>query len=160
MSITVDAWTSRSRLGKPLTRAALGLAAFALASSVLATPAPTLPRAVPTTAAAARRVRVIVVALDGARFREIFAGTDPELLRQQGLPEARQKNAAQLMPQLHALIDRAGSALGAPGHGASISASGPNFVSLPGYSEIFSGRRVTSCQDNGCQDSGARSVSL
>ena len=158
MSITVNAWTSRSRLGKPLTRAALGLAAFALASSVLATPGPSLPRALQTHPAAARRVQVIVVALDGARFREIFAGTDPELSRRQNLPEERQKNAPQLMPHLHALITGAGAALGAPGHGASISASGPDFLSLPGYSEIFSGRRVTSCRDNGCQGSGAPSI--
>jgi len=158
VSITVDARTSRSRLGRQFTRTALGLAAFALASSVLATPGPTRPRTTPAKAAPARRVQVIVVALDGARFREIFASADPDLAGAQNLPEARQKDAGQLMPHLHALIGAAGAALGAPGHGATISASGPDFVSLPGYAEIFSGRRVTSCRDNGCQGSGAPSI--
>jgi hypothetical protein len=143
-----------------LTRTALGVAAFALASSVLATPGPAKPRASGATSVAApgRRVQVIVVALDGARFREIFAGVDPELAKQQGLPEAQQQSAAQLMPHLQSLMQETGAALGAPGHGAPISASGPDFVSLPGYSEIFTGRSVTGCLDNGCQGTSAPSI--
>jgi hypothetical protein len=100
---------------------------------------------------------VVVVTLDGARFREIFEGVDPALARQQGLPEAALQNAEQLMPQLHRLMNADGVALGAPGHGAPISASGPEFVSLPGYSEIFTGRRVSGCWNNGCQGTSARS---
>ncbi len=38
--------------------------------------------------------------------------------------------------------------LRAPGHGR-IDASGPNFVSMPGYTEIFTGHAPT-CQDNDC----------
>jgi len=122
----------------------------------MATPGPSSPRAPnEATPAAARRVQVVVVTLDGARFREIFEGIDPELAEPQQLPR---QGAAQLMPHLHALIDGSGVALGAPGHGASISASGPNFVSLPGYSEIFTGRRVSGCLDNDCASTSAPSV--
>ncbi|HEY8039720.1 MAG TPA: alkaline phosphatase family protein, partial [Polyangiaceae bacterium] len=51
---------------------------------------------------------------------------------------------------LHALIGERGVALGAPGEGAPIAASGPSFVSLPGYTEIFTGRRSHGCADNDC----------
>lgn len=101
--------------------------------------------------------QVVLVTLDGSRFGEIFVGVDPALAADHHLPAERVVSAAQLMPHLHELIS-AGVALGAPGHGAAISASGPDFVSLPGYSEIFSGRRVTACKNNGCDGSNAPSV--
>lgn len=99
----------------------------------------------------------MLVTLDGSRFHEIFAGVDPTLAAEHQLPAERIVSAERLMPHLHALMS-SGVALGAPGHGAALSASGPEFVSLPGYSEIFSGRRVTDCKDNGCAGSGAPSV--
>ena len=157
MSTTADAWTSRTRLGKQLTRSALGIAAFALASSVLATPgAPSVAR----TRAEERNagpVQVVVVTLDGARYREIFEGIEPRLAAERGPISGTVNDPAELMPNLHRLMND-GAALGAPGHGASISASGPQFLSLPGYSEIFTGRRVTGCADNGCQGTSARTI--
>jgi hypothetical protein len=51
------------------------------------------------------------------------------------------------MPSLHRLIDR-GVALGAAE--APMVASGPRFVSLPGYREILTGRRGNGCVDNEC----------
>jgi len=145
---------SRSRLGRQLTRAALGLAAFALASSVLATPRPVrVARAEPSAA----RTEVVLVTLDGSRYREIFEGTDGELAKRHGLPEARWQTAELLTPNLHRLIE-AGAALGAPQTGEAISASGPNFVSLPGYSEIFTGRRVTGCSNNDCRGTLSQSI--
>ncbi|HXK21001.1 MAG TPA: alkaline phosphatase family protein [Polyangiaceae bacterium] len=124
---------------------------------MLATPGNSRPRAPKLAEAAALpRAQVIVVALDGARFQEVFEGVDPDLARQQGgLPPA---SAQQLMPHLHGLMTDSGAALGAPGHGAPISASGPDFVSLPGYSEIFSGRRVTGCANNYCKGISAPSI--
>jgi hypothetical protein len=151
---TVHARTARPRL-KQLTRAALGLAAFALASSVLATPRLS-PK--PSPAAAEHRVQVVLVTLDGARYQEIFGGVDAELARAHGLADTERVDAGALMPELHALMTRHGSALGAPSRGAPILASGPDFVSLPGYSEIFTGRRVTGCRDNGCRGTDAASV--
>lgn len=142
-------------MGRQFTRVALGVAAFALASSVLATPGPT---AAPSTPAAPpKHTQVVVVALDGVRFREIFEGVDAELARKQNLPAEQIKSAAELMPHLHELMTTSGAAVGAPGHGASISASGPDFVSLPGYSEIFTGRRVTGCWNNLCGGTDSRS---
>ena len=73
---------------------------------------------------------VVIVTLDGARWQEIFQG-----------PE-------ELMPTLHRWMTLDGVGIGAPGHGE-VWSSGPNFVSLPGYTEIFTGRR-SRCQSNEC----------
>ena len=89
---------------------------------------------------------VILVVFDGARWQEIFHGTDPALGATVGLPRI---SAEKLLPNLYRLISR-GAVLGAPDHGAVISASGPNFISLPGYTEIFTGRPPTACKDNDC----------
>ncbi len=158
MSTTAAAWTSRTRLGKQLTRSALGIAAFALASSVLATPGASTPVPDRTRAGPSEPVQVVVVTLDGARFQEVFGGVDPELSRERGVPNSDVKGAAELMPNLHRLMSDQGAALGAPGHGASISASGPDFVSLPGYSEIFTGRAASGCLDNACQGTSVKSI--
>jgi phosphopentomutase/2,3-bisphosphoglycerate-independent phosphoglycerate mutase family metalloenzyme len=40
--------------------------------------------------------------------------------------------------------------LGAPGQGPEMRATGPNYVSLPGYTEILTGRTATRCRDNAC----------
>jgi hypothetical protein len=157
VSITADAWTSRSRLGRRLTRSALGIAAFALASSVLATPGATGLASTRAPSSEPGPVQVVVVTLDGVRYREIFEGIDPKLAAERGPIQGAVNDAAGLMPNLHRLMTE-GAALGAPGHGASISASGPQFLSLPGYSEIFTGRRVTGCADNGCRGTSARSI--
>jgi hypothetical protein len=91
---------------------------------------------------------VVVVTLDGVRWQEIFGGVDPVLARRHGLADCSWLGPEQLMPNLHALVAR-GVAVGAPGHGQPIAASGPRFVSLPGYLELFAGR-PSSCRDNDC----------
>lgn len=149
----MPAWASRSRLGKRLTRAALGIAAFALASSVLATP-----RRAATSAAPPVPLQVVVVTLDGARYQEIFQGVDAALAARSGVPKEKVVSAERLVPNLHALMHEYGAALGAPGSVAPISASGPDFVSLPGYSEIFTGRRVTGCRNNSCRGTASTSI--
>jgi hypothetical protein len=53
------------------------------------------------------------------------------------------------MPNLHRVIATRGSAIGAPEHGEQMVASGPNYVSLPGYIEMLSGR-PSACQRNDC----------
>jgi hypothetical protein len=88
---------------------------------------------------------VVLVALDGVRWQEIFEGTDPALLG-----DGEPKSAGELAPNIHALARR-GVALGAPGHGAPFVASGPNFVSLPGYTEMLTGRPAP-CQENDCNE--------
>ncbi|HEX3769883.1 MAG TPA: alkaline phosphatase family protein [Polyangiaceae bacterium] len=97
------------------------------------------------------RTPVILVVLDGVRWQEVFEGADRSLTG--GWP----CDARSLFPYLYAALDARGAAIGAPGHGT-ISASGPNYVSLPGYTEIFGGKAPESCQDNAC--SGASGATL
>ncbi|HSO32955.1 MAG TPA: alkaline phosphatase family protein [Labilithrix sp.] len=92
--------------------------------------------------------RVILVTLDGVRAEDVFDGASRSLrpgVNVEGLtrPEA-------VMPRLHGLVATHGVALGRerPGCGSVRTASGAN-VSLPGYLEIFTGRK-TRCRDNGC----------
>ncbi len=93
---------------------------------------------------------VVVIALDGARWQEIFRGVDPMLAKSYGLAPSELLDAPALLPNLAALVEGYGAALGAPEVGGEIRASGPNFISLPGYSEILSGRGPSGCKDNGC----------
>ena len=80
----------------------------------------------------------------GLRRRRPAARRDPPLLGRGPVVGARS-----LLPSLYAALDARGAAVGAPGYGV-IAASGPNFVSLPGYTEIFGGRPPDGCQDNEC----------
>jgi len=92
--------------------------------------------------------RLLLVTFDGVRAREIFDGVDPALAAAAGLDAARPRDARALTPELHRLIDR-GVALGGPE--APMVASGPRFVSLPGYREILTGRAGDGrCTDNDC----------
>jgi hypothetical protein len=93
---------------------------------------------------------VVLVVLDGVRWQEIFEGVDPEIARRQGLSEREIVGARALMPTLHDVLIAHGVAIGAPGQGPEMRASGPNYVSLPGYTEILTGRTATRCQDNAC----------
>jgi hypothetical protein len=95
---------------------------------------------------------VVLVVLDGVRWQEIFEGVDPNLARRQGLPHEEVVDANALMPILHEVLIAHGVALGAPGHGPAMRATGPNYVSLPGYTEILTGRTATHCQDNACPE--------
>jgi hypothetical protein len=77
---------------------------------------------------------VIIVTIDGVRWQEVFGGVDAQ--------------GRELTPNLHRhFVDR-GVVVGAPGYGQ-MEASGPNFMSLPGYEEIFTGR-TSSCTSNFC----------
>lgn len=100
----------------------------------------------------------MIVTLDGVRWHEVFEGVDARLAASHGLSPSEVVSAAELMPNLHRIIATHGAALGAPGHGATIDASGPNFVSLPGYAELLTGRRTTRCRDNQCTGGGARTL--
>lgn len=98
---------------------------------------------------------VVLVVLDGVRWQDVFVGADPALAADAGVQPLR---AESLTPNLHALVADRGAAIGAPGQGAPMQASGPNYVSLPGYNEILSGRRVTACKDNDCDPTRLRTV--
>ncbi len=80
---------------------------------------------------------VILVTLDGTRWQDVF-GSD------------------ELMPTLHRWMMAEGVAIGAPGHGE-IWASGPHYVSMPGYTEILTGR-PSACQSNECDTIRAETI--
>ena len=98
---------------------------------------------------------VVIVVLDGARWQDVFSGADPALA---AASRVAAPSADALMPHLHALLDERGAALGAPDRGDPILASGPNFVSLPGYTEIFTGQRRHYCSDNDCPATRSRTL--
>lgn len=89
---------------------------------------------------------VVMVTIDGVRWQEIFQGTDPTRSK------APPRTAAEIVPNLRALAETRGAALGAPGRGT-LEATGPDFLSLPGYTEILTGRTSRSCRDNECPGS-------
>jgi hypothetical protein len=86
---------------------------------------------------------LVLITIDGVRWQEVFGGTDPSrtMLRLSGLA---------LLPHLYKLGLERGAFIGAPGYGT-MAASGPNYVSLPGYTEILGGRPATSCRSNDCE---------
>jgi hypothetical protein len=100
--------------------------------------------------AGSRDSHVVLLALDGVRWEEIFLGVDRSLAQRSRLPEVDVVPAPMLMPNLHRIIRESGVALGAPRVGEVISATGPNFVSTPGYMEMLTGRGPVRCRDNGC----------
>jgi hypothetical protein len=104
-----------------------------------------LPSLTPPPPLPPRTDAVILVALDGARWQEVFVATDPKFAR----AADRDLPAKAVMPNLHRMMAEGGG-LGGPECGGTILASGPNFVSLPGYLEIFTGRPAAGCTDNEC----------
>lgn len=87
---------------------------------------------------------MFVVAIDGVRLRDVFEGPEKSRAGSDAFP-----NREALVPEL-TRIERDGAVLGAPG-GSGFYASGPNFVSLPGYMEILSGTSETGCTENDCK---------
>ncbi|HVW24429.1 MAG TPA: hypothetical protein VHC69_03625 [Polyangiaceae bacterium] len=123
------------------------VAAPAASRSPAAQPAPTLSGS----GEPASRT-VVLVAIDGVRWQEVFGGVDPKLAAKKGLEPDELIDAARLVPNLHRLITTDGAAIGAPPSTKIMRASGPNYVSLPGYIEMLTGRRDTWCGSNHCGD--------
>jgi hypothetical protein len=101
---------------------------------------------------------VVLVVLDGVRWQEVFDGVDPALARRHGISPSSWPNPADLMPNVHRIVEAEGLAIGAPGHGAEIAASGPQFISLPGYIEIFAGKPDLGCFRNDCMPAPMRTI--
>lgn len=116
-------------------------------SPVLNSPATQTPRG--------RTDNVIVVTIDGVRWQDVFGGVDPGMAAMASLRTSEVVDAEALMPNLYAFA-HAGAVSGAPGHGKPMMASGPNYVSLPGYLEIFSGSTAVACRTNGCEPTATR----
>lgn len=75
---------------------------------------------------------VVVVAIDGARWQEVFRGVDPTLAARYGLRPSEVIDASALLPNLSALVTGYGAALGVPEVGGEMRASGPSFRLAPG----------------------------
>jgi hypothetical protein len=101
---------------------------------------------------------VVLVVLDGVRWQEVFGGADRALAAERGMNPLAWASARRLMPNLQRMLDTKAIALGAPGHGPAISATGPNFISMPGYLEIFAGHPDFACETNDCVRPVTRSV--
>lgn len=92
--------------------------------------------------------RVVLVTIDGARWQDVFGGSDPAI---GGAPAT---GPEQVMPRTHELVATRGVALGADLPGcATVHTAGGSNVSLPGYTEIFTGR-PSQCLDNKCERVG------
>jgi hypothetical protein len=91
---------------------------------------------------------VVLVALDGVRWQEIANGVDPTLGREVG---RRPATARRLMPNLHSLATSEGAGFAADLGPNGFFASGPRYVSLPGYIEMLTGRYDTACTSNDCE---------
>jgi hypothetical protein len=90
---------------------------------------------------------VVVVTIDGVRWQDVFHGIDRSLGSHLGPEFATWQTAQALTPNLHRMAMNQGVLLG--DDAAPMVASSPSTVSLPGYSEIFSGRSPT-CANNDC----------
>ena len=90
---------------------------------------------------------VVVLTWDGVRWQEVMNGIDAQLERQMSRTPHLDRSPESLLPNLHRLATSEGVLLG--DDAAPITASSPSTVSLPGYSEIFSGRSPT-CSNNDC----------
>jgi hypothetical protein len=77
---------------------------------------------------------VVLVVIDGVKWQDVFGASE---------------DATDAMPTLQRWMNVEGAVIGAPGIGVPMRASGPNYVSLPGYVELFTGR-PSPCQENEC----------
>jgi hypothetical protein len=91
---------------------------------------------------------VILVTIDGTRWQEIFGGVEAARARSAGLRDCDIVGAEELLPNLRRWFVDGGVVVGGSPE-APMLASGPSFVSLPGYQEIFTGR-ASSCTSNLC----------
>ncbi len=109
---------------------AMALLAAALTSTSVAKTS--MPRVTPLEASASSERpdrAVIVLVIDGARWQDVVGD-------------------GHAMPRLASLAREHGAVLGAPKSGGAMRASGPNFVSMPGYAEILGGAPARACLGN------------
>lgn len=76
---------------------------------------------------------VVLLTTDGVRWQDVFSS-----------------RGARELPTLNRLSLRDGATIGAPGSNSAITASGPAYLSLPGYREMLSGHASGACQANDC----------
>jgi len=92
---------------------------------------------------------VIIVAIDGVRWQDVFLGVEPELAEDQGLDRDMRLPPERLIPNIHQRVIGQGAAIGAPNCGAPMTVLNRDYVSLPGYLEMLTGQ-ATHCTTNDC----------
>jgi hypothetical protein len=92
---------------------------------------------------------VVLITIDGVRWQEVFRGVDAAYAEEALMPHSAVVPPARLVPNMHRLFFEGGTALGDPGLPGGFFASGPHYVSLPGYVELMSGA-TSECTRNDC----------
>lgn len=92
---------------------------------------------------------IILVTIDGVRWQEIFHGVDSARAERILLPRSGVVPPAQVIPNMHRLFFENGTVLGDPSKPGGFAASGPHYVSLPGYVELMTGS-TSECTQNDC----------
>lgn len=88
--------------------------------------------------------RVVLITIDGARWQDVFEGSDPRFSGAPSIPPE------QIMPRAHALVATRGVAFGETRSGCgTVHTAAASNMSLPGYLEIFTGH-PSHCLDNAC----------
>jgi Metalloenzyme superfamily len=100
---------------------------------------------------------VVLVVLDGVRWQEFFGGADRALLRERGMNPVSFAGPRALLPNVAHALDMGAVAIGGP-RGPEIAATGPRFISMPGYLEIFDGRPDPGCEANDCVRPPVRTI--
>ena len=82
-----------------------------------------------------------MITLDGVRWQDVLEGSDPALSHSHAI------TARDLLPNLYSNFVDHGIVIG---KSSEMDASGPNYISLPGYLEILRGHPAHDCQVNEC----------
>lgn len=107
----------------------------------------------PTGATALRQIEgpsIILVTIDGVRWREMVRGADPVIVDDKAQDERRDEmlrrfvtpadRAHALTPFIHDALTRGGVLLGDRDHGTCMRVANPYWFSYPGYAELLTGR--------------------
>lgn len=106
-----------------------------------------------TVSSQVKQPKIVIVTLDGYRWKELFRGADSSLLfnheynpskdslarRQKYWAATPQERRARLMPFMWNTISKQGQVYGNRDEGSLVNVKNPYWISYPGYNEMFSG---------------------
>jgi hypothetical protein len=90
---------------------------------------------------------LVLVTIDGVRWQEVFRGVDTSLASRTKARHQLEMSPEALLPNIHRIATTHGVLLGK--EDSQVRVSSPSTVSLPGYSELFSGK-TPRCANNDC----------
>src|SRR5262249_19203165 len=94
---------------------------------------------------------VVLVVMDGVRWQDVFFGADRRLAAARRADVRHLASSTALMPNLHRLVAERGVLLGGPSCTNVVEATGPNYVSLPAYFDLFTASAAHACASNECK---------